>query len=93
MDDSECVTNARTSVNKAGFRFVITELDTGLMFCSMASNSVGDPDARSLILACHSYEAALYHVKSLVLNALEIKLFDEKKAQLRSLLLTLGFAY
>ena len=73
--------------NAAGVRFVLIELDTGLLFCRLASGSDSERDARrNEAKAKRSYEAAIHYVKPLLLNRLERRAFDDKKERLRLLL-------
>ena len=84
LDNAE---RAQTKVNAAGVRFVFLELDTGLLFCRLASSSDCERDARrNEANAKRSYEAAIHHVKPLLLNWMERRAFDEKKERLRLLL-------
>jgi hypothetical protein len=78
---------AQTNGNAAGVRFVLLELDTGLLFCRLASSSDSERDARpNEVNAKRSYEAAIHHVKPLLLNRMERRAFDDKKERLRLLL-------
>jgi hypothetical protein len=78
---------AQTNGNAAGVRFVLLELDTGLLFCRLASSFDSERDARrNEASARRSYEAAIHHVKPLLLNRMERRAFDDKKEQLRLLL-------
>ena len=82
---------AQTNGNAAGVRFVLLELDTGLLFCRMASSPDSDLDARrNEALAKRSYEAAIHYVKPLLLNRVERREFDDKKERLRLLLADFG---
>jgi hypothetical protein len=84
LDNAE---RAQTNGNAAGVRFVLLELDTGLLFCRLASSSASERDARrNEASAKRSYEAAIHHVKPLLLNWMERRAFDEKKERLRLLL-------
>jgi hypothetical protein len=84
LDNAE---RAQTKVNSAGVRFVLLELDTGLLFCRLASSSNSERGARRHeASAKRSYEAAIHHVKPLLLNKVERRAFDDKKERLRLLL-------
>lgn len=83
LDNAE---RAQTKVNAAGVRFVFLELDTGLLFCRLASSSNSEDARRNEASAKRSYEAAIHHVKPLLLNWMERRAFDEKKERLRLLL-------
>jgi hypothetical protein len=84
LDNAE---RAQTNGNAAGVRFVLLELDTGLLFCRLASSSNSERDARrNEASAKRSYEAAIHHVKPLLLNWMERRAFDDKKERLRLLL-------
>jgi hypothetical protein len=81
------VERAQTNGNAAGVRFVLLELDTGLLFCRFASSSDSERDARrNEANAKRSYEAAIHYVKPLRLNRMERRAFDDKEEQLRLLL-------
>lgn len=78
---------AQRSGNAAGVKFVMHELELGLMHCRMASNAADTEGAqKSESRAKRSHGTALLHVASLFLNADERKAFDEKEGQLRELL-------
>jgi hypothetical protein len=84
MDVLENAERVQTERNAAGVRFVVLELDTGLLFCRIASSSESELDARrNEASAKRSYEAALRHVKPLLLTRMERRAFDDKKEQLR----------
>src|ERR1700684_179773 len=73
--------------NAAGVRCVLLELDTGLLFCRLASSSDSERDARrNGANAKRSYEAGIHYGKPLLLNRMERRAFDDKKEQLRLLL-------
>jgi hypothetical protein len=73
--------------NAAGVRFVLLELDAGLLFCRLASCSDFERDARrNEANAKRSYEAAIHYVKPLLLNRMERRTFDDKKERLSLLL-------
>jgi hypothetical protein len=84
LDNAE---RAQTNGNAAGVRFVLLELDTGLLFCRLSSSSDSVLDARrNEALAKRSYEAAIRYLKPLLLNRVERREFDDKKERLRLLL-------
>jgi hypothetical protein len=93
MDVLDKAEIAQTKVNAAGVRFVLLELDTGLLFCRLASSSDSEDARRNKASAKRSYEAAIHHVKPLLLNWMERRAFDEKKERLRLLLVDFGFVY
>ena len=73
--------------NAAGVRFVLIELDTGLLYCRLASGSDSERDARrNEANAKRSYEAAIHYGKPLLLNRMERRTFDDKKERLSLLL-------
>jgi hypothetical protein len=85
---------AKAIANAAGFQFVMTQLDTGFVFCRMASEAKTKADAqRNTANANRSYGFALEHISSLALNREEHDAFDEKKERLRLLLADFGFAF
>jgi hypothetical protein len=86
MDVLDKAEIAETKVNAAGVRFVLLELDTGLLFCRLASISDSEDARRNEASAKRSYEAAIHHVKPLLLNWMERRAFDEKKERHRLML-------
>jgi hypothetical protein len=84
LDNAE---KAQAHGNAVGVRFVLIELDTGLLFCKLAFSSDSELDARrNEALAKRSYDAAVHHVKPLLLSKIERRAFDDKKERLRLLL-------
>lgn len=78
-------------VNQLGVKFVILQLETGLTFCRLATGAPSELVGRLKTNAKRSYENAIYHVSSVVLNADERQVFQEKKQRLRECLLEFGF--
>jgi hypothetical protein len=91
MSPHNTVRHVHRRTNQAAVNFVILELDTGLMFCSLASSASAESVGRIMASAKRSYDAAIHYVNSLNLNADERLAFEEKKETLRICLVNFGF--
>ena len=69
--------------NELGFQFVMAELETGLVFYRQAVSTEGEQGAQYRVNARSSYEAAMWHVKTLTLTTDERQAFENKERQLR----------
>jgi hypothetical protein len=85
------VEHAHERANQAGVKFVISELDTALTFCRLAGDASSESLARIKISAKRSFDAAIYHVNSLILSIEERLAFEGKKEALSACLLEFGF--
>ena len=80
-----------TRVNQLAVKFVILQVETGLTFCRLAAGAPSELIGRLKVNAKRSYENAIYHVSSVVLNADERLIFQQKKQKLRECLMEFGF--
>jgi hypothetical protein len=90
VDENSVAMNAERAVARgkaAGLDFVLRELDLGMVYLRMASNAdTKSAQKRHAKKATGAYQAALYHVQSLTLNAEERAEFNDKEQRLKSLL-------